>query len=151
MDIAITLPKNLWDKICSGEKQFECRKYIPRNFMRDYDKVWVIIKGTNKVAGFFKIDNFLTCVEVSEVAEKYLDKICIDKSWLEQYTRHEDVLQLWQIGSVLYELAIPQNREEFLDLLRNPQKYAYCRPNIDDQRFFARGRAFKTDAVLPVR
>ncbi len=142
MDIAITLPQDLWDKICSGKKQFECRKRVPRNFMPAYDNVWVVIKGTNKVAGFFKIDTFLTCVEVSEVAEKYLDRICTDKSWLEQYARHEDVLQLWKIQSVVYLLAIPQDREEFLGHISNPQGYAYCRPKIEDQRCFPRGRAF---------
>ena len=117
--------------------------------MPAYDKVWVVIKGTNKVAGFFKIDVFQTCINIQEIEKNYLDKICIDKAWFNHYSRHEDVLQLWQINSVVYELTIPQNRQEFLGLLQNPQSYAYCHPNIKEQRAFPKGRAFKANALLP--
>ena len=135
MNIAITLPRNLWEKICSGEKQIECRKRIPRNFMPAYDLVWVIIKGTNKVVGALKINTFQTCVEVQEIARNYLDKICIDKTRLEQYAKHEDVLHLWHIKETK-KLAIPQDREKFLDIMANPQCYTYCRPNGISNFFF---------------
>lgn len=145
MDIAITLSKNLWDKICSGEKQYECRKRIPRNFMKNYDKVWIILKGTNKVVGFFNIDAFLTCIDVQEIKDNYLQKICVDKAWFDRYAEHEDVLHLWHISTIVFELAIPQDKENFLGLTDNPQCYAYCRPNIQDQRCFKRGKAFTKD------
>jgi hypothetical protein len=144
MNIAITLPKNLWDKICSGEKLYECRKQIPRNFLPGCDSVWVILKGTNKVVGFFKIDTFLTDVPVKEVAESYLDEICVEKTWLEQYAKQDDVLQLWRIQPVVYLAAIQQDREKFLGLSFNPQGYAYCQPVIEEHhRCFKRGRAFR--------
>lgn len=128
MDIAITLPKFLWEQICSGEKQYECRKSIPRNFFRDTDKVFVILKGSTDVVGWFEITRFLSCVEVDEVKEKYLNKLGIIEEWLDEYAKHEDVLQLWEINPVVYEFSKPQNRESFLGIRNNPQSYVYCHP-----------------------
>ena len=143
MDIVITLPKNLWAAICSGEKEFECRKRIPRNFMRAYDKCWVILKGTTDVVGWFTIDEFLTCVDVEEIASHYLDKLCIDRAWFNEYAKHDDVLSLWKINRNVYELTYPQDRYQFLNVLNNPQSYAYCRPIVGESRCFLRGKAAK--------
>lgn len=146
MDIVITLPKNLWASICSGDKEYECRKRIPRNFMRDYDKCWVVLKGTKDVVGFIVIDQFETGVDVEDIADNYLDKLCIDKAWFDEYAKHYDVLSLWKIGRVVYELAIPRDREKLLGIISNPQSYCYCRPTYDDNiRFFKRGMALKED------
>lgn len=144
MDIAITLPKNLWDKFCSGEKEYECRKRIPRNFMKSHDRVWVILKGTDKVLGFFNIEAFLTCIDLQEITNNYLNNICVDRAWFDRYAEHEDVLNLWQISTIVFELAFPQDRENFLGLTNNPQCYDYCRPNTQDQRYFKRGKEFQT-------
>ena len=56
MDIVITLPKVLWLKIVSGEKLVEMRKwYLPSHFNRQTDCIYVVLKGTRRVAGFFKV------------------------------------------------------------------------------------------------
>ena len=144
MDIVITLPKNLWQAICSGKKEYECRKRIPRNFMRACDKCWVVLKGTTDVVGWFTISEFLTCVDVEEIAKDYLDKLCIDREWFDAYAKHDDVLSLWKIGEV-FELTYSQDRYQMLNVTSNPQSYAYCRPNVGEQRCFRRGKTDKED------
>ena len=131
MDIAITLPKHLWKAICSGDKIYECRKRLPRNFMRVYDKCWVILKGTNDVAGYFYIDHFFYCINVEDIEKNFLDRLCVDKTWFERYAKRYDVLHLWKIGRPVYELTASHNRDEFLDIPANPQSYVYCRPTCD--------------------
>ena len=146
MDIVITLPEDLWNEICAGNKEYECRKRIPRNFFRDTDKCFVIIKGTTNVVGWFNICQFLSCVYVDEIKEKYLNKLSISKEWFDKYSKREDVLHLWEIDSVVYLFSMPQNRDSFLGLDFNPQSYAYCHPKYTEyQTVFRRGKAFKED------
>jgi len=128
MDIAITLPKHLWDKIVSGEKKFECRKRVPFNFMRAYDKVYVILKGTKDVAGYFSIEEF-RYMFVEDVDQKLLDTLCIDRKWFDEYAKHYDELHFWKIRKNVHEFPVPKDRETFLNLAANPQSYVYCTPH----------------------
>ena len=130
MEIAITLPKHLWNKICSGEKKFECRKRIPRDFMCCCNKVWVVQKGTASVVGWFTVDEFLTFIDVEEIRDSYLDKICVDREWFDAYAKNEDTLCLWRIGHNVHKLSEPRDRDRFLDIHNNPQFFAYCRGRL---------------------
>lgn len=49
MNIMITLPRDLIDKIISGEKLFEMRKCRPTNVNIGEDGFFVVEKGTNEV------------------------------------------------------------------------------------------------------
>lgn len=58
MDIAITLPKHLWQLILAGKKTIELRKNFPTYFLTRTHKVFVCEKGSNKVLGYFYIKRF---------------------------------------------------------------------------------------------
>jgi len=48
MNILITLPKNLLEKILSGEKKYEMRKCLPKNMKLGEDGFFVVEKGTDE-------------------------------------------------------------------------------------------------------
>ena len=59
MNILITLPKHLIDKIISGEKKFEMRKCLPKNMRLGEDGFFVVEKGTNEVRCWCRVDKCL--------------------------------------------------------------------------------------------
>lgn len=64
MNILITLPKHLIDKILSGEKEFEMRKCLPKKMKIGEDGFFVVEKGTDNVRCWCRVD---------EVRETYID------------------------------------------------------------------------------
>ena len=64
MNILITLPKNLLEKIISGEKEFEMRKCLPKHMKIGEDGFFVVEKGTDDVRCWCRVD---------DVRETYID------------------------------------------------------------------------------
>lgn len=127
MDIAITLPQDLWKKIVSGEKTIELRKNFPKNFNVYTDKIYVIIKGTKKVGGFFYVryfELFQTTSLLDFVPIRH--KISVPLQWISNYVGHSPSVYLWHILDVhayhdLFDRCI-------LGVFKNnPQSFIYLR------------------------
>ena len=122
MNILITLPKNLLEKIISGEKKFEMRKCLPKNMKIGEDGFFAVEKGTDDVRCWCRVD---------EVRETYIDhysagwfasRLCVTEEYIEKYAKSEKVY-LWEIGKVVEFERLNRN---WLFVGRNPQQFAYC-------------------------
>lgn len=127
MDIAITLPLDLWKKIVSGEKSIELRKNFPKDFDVNTDRVYVIRKGTKLIAGYFRVISFEA---VSAERIKYfgpiLDKISVPRQWILKYVGYSSMVYLWHIGDVV-QFSKPINRDYYWKMQSNPQSFVYLR------------------------
>lgn len=125
MDIAITLPKNLWEKVVSGEKAYELRRDFPRKLRIGADKVYVILKGTTKVVGYFKVMKAFQVRIHDAVMHSRL--IGVEPEWIARYLDYGNKSgYLWLIGDVTvfspHEKSIVN-----LHLKSNPQSFCYIK------------------------
>ena len=122
MNILITLPKDLLEKIISGEKKFELRKCQPKNMKIGEDGFFVVEKGTDDVRCWCRVDDFWEIYIDNYGAEWYASRLCVPEEYIEKYANSKKVY-LWKIGKV-----IPFDSLRRCDLFvdRNPQQFAYC-------------------------
>lgn len=119
MDIAITLPKDLWSKIVSGEKKAEMRKWdLPKHFNLKKDSIYVVLKGTRKVVGRFKVED-VDMFFLKECAwNKYGDGLGVSHEWFSKY---------WGDAFVMYFFVIGNCRvfdhRKVVEVTHAPQKY----------------------------
>ena len=86
MDIIITLPKDLWTKIVTGEKSVEMRKWnLPEHFDVTLDKVFVVLKGTKRVVGCFEVERVAYNFSKTESWEEFGEKLGISYEWYDKY------------------------------------------------------------------
>lgn len=125
MDIVITLPQTLWKKIVSGEKSIELRKNFPKMFRVNSDKIYVILKGTTRVAGYFHVSSFeyFYAESISDF-DPIIDKISIPKQWIINYVGYSSAVYLWHIRNVHCFVKLI-NRRSVWNLKTNPQSYVY--------------------------
>lgn len=127
MDIAITLPNSLWDKIVSGKKTIELRKNFPKFFDVDVDKVFVILKGTPQIVGFFYVRSFEWTYAKGLLDDKsILLKISVPRQWIANYIGDIHVVYLWHIREV-YTFPRPLDRSIVWNMYTNPQSFVYVR------------------------
>ena len=127
MDIAITLPSSLWDKIVSGEKTIELRKNFPKDFCFKYDRVYVLLKGTTKIAGFFYVSSFEDFyAESINDFDPILSKISVPKQWIINYVGYSSLVYLWHIRKVVPFVNF-LDRSYIWNKKTNPQSYFYIR------------------------
>lgn len=127
MDIAITLPKSLWDKIVSGEKSIELRKTRPYHFDIDFDRVYVVLKGSSDIVGYFNITEFVaTTTSCLMTNHNWLRKIAVSQDWISNYVEGADFVRLWFIGKVV-QFKVPLSRTFTMKLKNNPQSYIYLK------------------------
>lgn len=119
MNVVITLPRNLIDKILRGEKTYEMRKYIPYHYDRDC-RIYVVQKRTKNIVLSFRCDYFFEYNPNRgwEVAGSMLG---ISKSYYLEYTKNAKSIWFWPILNL---------REENLTLddigvARAPQNFCY--------------------------
>lgn len=125
MDIAITLPRSLWDKIVSGEKTIELRKNFPKMFRVNSDKIYVILKGTKKIAGYFQVSSFeyFYAESVSDF-DPILSKISVPRQWIIGYVGYSSAVYLWHIRYVHPFVRLIERRSVW-NIKTNPQSYVY--------------------------
>lgn len=126
MDIIITLPRELWTKIVTGEKSVEMRKWnLPEHFDVRRDKVFVVIKGTTKVVGCFKVERVTFNFAKVAAWEEFGDKLGIDYEWFDKYWGNDEIRDMcfFYIGDT-HVLGSHRN----VQVARAPQKYL----NIDN-------------------
>ena len=127
MDIAITLPQDLWKKIVSGEKSIELRKNFPKEFDVNTDRVYVILKGTKLIVGYWKVIHF-EAFHAESICDfgPILDKISVPRQWILNYVGNSSKVYLWHIGDVV-QFGKPINREYYWKMQSNPQSFVYLR------------------------
>ena len=123
MNIIITLPKHLIDKILSGEKKYEMRKCLPKNMKIGEDGFFVVEKGTDNVRCWCRVDMVLHTGMNAYVAEQFSDDLCVTMKFILNYAPAGKDVWFWQIGKVkvLQDLG---RSSLFVD--KNPQQFAYC-------------------------
>ena len=121
MNVVITLPKDLLEKIISGEKQFEMRKCVPKYLRIGEDGFFVVEKGTDNVRCWCMVDDIFE-TDISTISTKLLaSQLCVTEEYIEKYANSKKVY-LWDIGEVK-TLEHLKREELFVD--RNPQSFAY--------------------------
>lgn len=122
MNILITLPKHLLDKIISGEKKYEMRKCLPKNMKIGYDGFFVVEKGTDEVRCWCRVDKAIGTYLDHYSADWYVSRLCVPEDYVEKYANGKKVY-LWEIGKVV-KLQDLIRGSLFVD--KNPQQFAYC-------------------------
>ena len=122
MNILITLPKNLLEKIISGEKEFEMRKCLPKHMMIGEDGFFVVEKGTDDVRCWCRVDDVRKTHIDHNVAGWFAPRLCVPAEYVEKYANGKKVY-LWRIGKVI---AFERLKRCDLFVDRNPQQFAYC-------------------------
>lgn len=130
MNIVITLPRHLIDKILSGEKKVELRKAAPRQFYCYKDEVYVAEKGSDRIVAV------LTLFTIKGMT---IDRIALMKehlgvpwSWVTDYAGDRQYLYAWVICKA-YEFKPPLIAHVW-DFPRNPQSYAYYPFKVDHDK-----------------
>lgn len=122
MNILITLPKNLIDKIISGEKVYEMRKLLPKLMKIGEDGFFAVEKGTSNVRCWCRVDDVRE-VYINDPNKSWLvPKLCVDEDYVRKYAANKRVY-LWNIGKVI-ELSDLHRNSLYVD--KNPQQFAYC-------------------------
>lgn len=124
MSIAITLPAHLWECMISGKKSIELRKNFPTKFDLNEDVVFVIIKGTHQVAGWFRVRDFEKVTDVSQISSNPPEEICVSPIWVRTYLRSADKCYLWHIKEI-HMFDDCKDSNFYLNLRSNPQSFIY--------------------------
>lgn len=121
MNILITLPRHLIDKIMSGRKQFEMRKCLPKHMEIGEDGFFVVEKGTDKVRCWCRVDNaYETEIKWCNLPLLSL-QLCVTEEYIRKYANGKKVY-LWKIGRVI---VLESLKRESLIVDKNPQQFAY--------------------------
>ena len=122
MNILITLPKDLLEKIMSGEKKFEMRKCLPKNMKLGEDGFFVVEKGTDEVRCWCRVDEIRKEVMGHYLAGCFANDLGVSREYIVKYSNGGEVY-LWRIGKVI---AIECLKRDSLFVDKNPQQFAYC-------------------------
>ena len=122
MNIVITLPKDLIQKILSGEKKYEMRRCLPKYMKLGEDGFFVVEKGTNEVRCWCRVDTYNYTYIDYYSASWYAPLVCVPEDWIERYANGKRVC-LWWIGKVI-PIECLDRGSLFVD--RNPQSFEYC-------------------------
>lgn len=128
MNILITLPKNLLEKIISGDKDFEMRKCHPKQMKIGEDGFFVVEKGTDDIRCWCRVDDIypINQERISAGGLSYLkfvaSLVCVPEEYIEKYAKGKRVF-LWKIGKVN---VIECLKRDSLLVDKNPQQIAYC-------------------------
>lgn len=122
MNILITLPKSLIEKIIAGEKNFEMRKCVPKLMKVGEDGFFVVEKGTDNVRCWCRCDGFIQICFSLYSAQWYSSRLCVPYRYIMDYANGENVF-LWKIGKVKVFECLKRYK---LLVGRNPQQFAYC-------------------------
>lgn len=122
MNILITLPKDLLEKIISGRKTFEMRKCLPRLMKIGRDGFFVVEKGTDKVRCWCRVDNWIFTYIDQYTARRFNYRLCVSEEYIEKYANGK-MVYLWKIGKVI---TFDNIKRADLIIDKNPQQFAYC-------------------------
>lgn len=125
MDVLITLPKHLIEKILSGEKTIEMRKTFPKKLEVGHDGFFVVEKGTNNVRCWCRVSHFAKHIMMTVLLRKYQPQICVPDEYILKYAPPPKFAHFWFISEVReLNFVIP----DFWNIHSNPQSFVYV-PN----------------------
>lgn len=124
MDIVITLPVELCAEILEGRKTVEVRKNYPKKFNCLKDRVYVIMKGTNKIVLSFTVSAFERYDSPLMLWHEYCYKIRVPYAWFKQYATGTNALYVWKIETVSAYSPHPLAKN-YLGITHNPQSFIY--------------------------
>lgn len=122
MNILITLPKHLLEKIMSGEKKFEMRKSLPKNMKLGEDGFFAVEKGTDEVKCWCRVDKIIETIMNNSIAERYAEDLCVSPQFILNYAPVGTKVYLWRVSKVI-KLQDLCRGSLFID--KNPQQFAY--------------------------
>lgn len=127
MNILITLPKHLIEKILTGEKKYEMRKSLPKYMRFGEDGFFVVERGTDIVRCWCRVDNYIEC-KMSEIhANDFSSDLCVSPQFILEYAPVGTSVFLWGIGKVIELQDVTRNA---LNVFSNPQNFSYCYSNF---------------------
>lgn len=121
MNVLITLPRHLIDKILSGEKKCEMRKCLPRQMELGIDGFFVVEKGTDMIRCWCRVDVVREVYADSDCIDEFVPIVCVPREYIEKYAGSSKVY-LWQIGKVVHFDCL-QRLSFCAD--KNPQQFSY--------------------------
>lgn len=121
MNILITLPKNLIEKILSGEKKFEMRKCLPKQMKIGVDGFFVVEKGTDDIRCWCRVDDVRETYINHYNAGLFAPRLCVSDEYIEMYADSKKVY-LWKIGTVV---PFEGFKRSSLCVDKNPQQFIY--------------------------
>lgn len=122
MNILITLPKHLIDRIISSDKLYEMRKTLPKLMRIGEDGFFAVEKRSNKVRCWCRIDCIYGTFIDTNNASWFAERLCVNKEYIDRYAAGKRIY-LWKIGKVI-ELSDLNRDSLYVD--KNPQQFAYC-------------------------
>lgn len=130
MDIIITLSKDLWIKIVSGEKGFEMRKWnLPTHFNPQRDHICVVLKGTRRLVGYFDVVKVESRVIKDGAWNDFGKDLGVSYDWFSKYWGEDNyrVMYFFEIGnchdfSAHFEVEVPCAPQKYVNLT-DPMKY----------------------------
>ena len=123
MNILITLPKYLLDKIISGEKIYEMRKCMPNNFRLGEDGFFIVEQGTDQVKCWCRVDSAISVTMNKFLSHRFSDDLCVSSEFILNYAPDGNHVCLWEIGKVV---ELKNLCRDSLQVERNPLQFAYC-------------------------
>lgn len=123
MNVLITLPKELIDKILCGHKKFEMRKSFPVGLKLGTDGFFVVEKGAHDVRCWCRVD-FVMIRNIDPIEADNLSwDLCVSAEYIRNYARDGKPVLLWGIGRVIEFNSVTI---ENLLIKKNPQSFCYC-------------------------
>ena len=123
MNIIMTLPRYIIDKILSGEKEFEYRCYYPKKFNWQNNKIFVVQKGTGNVVMWMTIGK---PIELSGNGRNIAKKEAKCKNSF--LAKMWDAVKLYMMPIALkHEYSRPLDLFECFDRRYAPQRYIYTK------------------------
>lgn len=124
MSIIITLPKDLWLKIVSGDKGFEMRKWgLPKHFNFEKDNVYVVLKGTRRIVGYFEVVKVESRVIKDVAWDNFGKELGVSYDWFSKYWGDDDyrVMYFFEIGhchdfTARYQAEVPFAPRKYIKL-----------------------------------
>lgn len=127
MNVLITLPRHLLDKILAGEKLFEMRKSVPRKMVIGQEGFFVVEKGTDQVRCWCRVDEIIECRMTEIKAAVLSSSLCVSPEFIINYAPVGKKVFLWHIDIVIQLHGISRT---LLLGDTNPQSYAYTQWTI---------------------
>lgn len=122
MNILITLPKTLIEKIISGDKKYEMRKCLPKKMRIGKDGFFVVEKGSKIIRCWCRVDSVINTDVNALVAERYSGDLCVTPQFILRYAPNGKNVWLWHIGKIV---EIHNLCRDWLDKDKNPQQFTY--------------------------
>lgn len=123
MNVLITLPKHLIEKIISGEKKFEMRKCLPKNMKIGEDGFFVVEKGTDEVKCWCRVDHVIEVTMNALVSVQYAGLLGVSPEFVLNYAPIGTKVYMWEVSKVV---KIQDLCRGSLGIDKNPQQFAYC-------------------------